>query len=101
MYAHKWVDVSDNGYGVALLNDCKYGHSILGSDLQLTILKCGTWPNPDADQGEHLFTYSLVPHSDNLYNAGVINKAYELNQPMRAVKVTKSGTTLPGHHPTK
>lgn len=95
MYAHKWVDVSDNGYGVALLNDCKYGHSILGSDLQLTMLKCGTWPNPDADQGEHLFTYSLVPHSDNLYNAGVINKAYELNQPMRAVKVTKSGTTLP------
>lgn len=95
VYGHKWVDVSDNGFGVALLNDCKYGHSITGSDLQLTLLKCGTWPNPEADQGEHIFTYSLLPHTDNLLNARVINNAYELNQPLRAVEITSKGGNLP------
>lgn len=23
---HKWADVSEGGYGVSILNDCKYGH---------------------------------------------------------------------------
>lgn len=97
VYGHKWVDVGDNGYGIALLNDCKYGHSISGSDLQLTLLKCGTYPNPEADQGEHIFTYSLLPHTDNLLNARVINNAYELNQPLKAIKITKQGGSLPNN----
>ena len=95
VYGHKWVDIADNGYGVAVLNDCKYGHSILGSELELTMLKCGTYPNKEADQGEHKFTYSLLPHTDSLFNAKVINKAYELNQPLKAVPVTDTKGSLP------
>ncbi len=91
---HKWVDMSENGYGVALLNDCKYGHSAEGSTLKLTILKCGTYPNPEADQGKHILTYSLLPHLGDFRTAGVINEAYALNQPLTALE-TKAGGNLP------
>ncbi|MBQ6824204.1 MAG: alpha-mannosidase [Clostridia bacterium] len=93
--AHKWVDVSENGYGVALLNDCKYGFSCDGTDLSLTVLKCPSWPNPKADEGEHIFAYSLMPHCGSLYEAGIINEAYAFNQPMSAVEVAPQKGTLP------
>ena len=57
--AHKYADLSDGGYGVSLLNDCKYGHDIHGSTMQLSLLRCATWPNPEADQGVIEFTYSI------------------------------------------
>ncbi len=79
---HKWVDVSEDGYGVSLLNDCKYGYNVEGNVLKITLIKCGTYPNPEADQGRHVFTYSLLPHQDGFRQAGVIREAYNLNQPM-------------------
>ena len=90
----KWADISDKGYGVALLNDCKYGHSAEGSTLKLTLLKCATFPNPVADQGKHIFTYSLMPHVGDFRDAGVINEAYLLNQPMTAIEVPAGNGTL-------
>ncbi len=92
---HKWADISDHGYGVSLLNDCKYGHNAEGSTLKLTLLKCGTDPNPEADQGQHIFTYSLLPHRGDFRDAGVIQEAYNLNQPLEAVKVSVQNGTLP------
>ncbi len=89
---HKWVDISEPGYGVSLLNDCKYGHNTEGSTLKLTILKCGTYPDPEADQGMHVFTYSLVPHAGDFRSAGIIQEAYALNQPLLAVKASGDGT---------
>jgi len=77
---HKWVDVSEHGYGVALLNDCKYGFATNGSTVELTILKRPTYPNPDADEGRHIFTYSLLPHAGDFREEGVIQEAYSLNQ---------------------
>lgn len=93
--AHKWADLSENGYGVALLNDCKYGHSAKGSTLKLTLLKCPAYPNPKADEGEHHFTYSILPHSGSLYESGVIEEAYALNQPMESVTLSKQEGALP------
>ncbi|MBO5912238.1 MAG: alpha-mannosidase, partial [Clostridia bacterium] len=87
VYGHKWVDMSENGYGIALLNDCKYGHNTEGNTLKLTMLKCATFPNPVADQGEHKFTYSLMPHIGDFREAGVIHEAYSLNQPLEAVEI--------------
>lgn len=84
---HKWVDISENGYGVALLNDCKYGHSAEGSTLKLTVLKCGTFPNPEADQGKHLLTYSVLPHCGDFRTSGVMDEAYALNQPLVATEI--------------
>jgi len=77
--AHKWVDVAETGYGVALLNDCKYGHDVKGSTLRLTMLTSGIFPNPVADQEEHEFTYSLYPHEGDFREARVVKEAYLLN----------------------
>ncbi len=87
VYGHKWVDLSENGYGVSMLNDCKYGYNTEGSTLKLTMLKCGTYPDPEADQGMHYFTYSLLPHMGDFREADVIQEAYALNQPLEAMEV--------------
>ena len=92
VYGHKWVDISEPGYGVSLLNDCKYGFNTEGSTLKLTMLKCGTYPNPEADQGIHVFTYSLVPHEGDFRSAGIIQEAYALNQPLVATEACGDGT---------
>jgi len=92
---HKWVDVSEHGYGVALLNDCKYGFATNGSTVELTILKRPTYPNPDADEGRHIFTYSLLPHAGDFREEGVIQEAYSLNQPLNAVEICSSKGVLP------
>lgn len=93
--AHKYCDFSEYGYGVSLLNDCKYGHAVHDGVMSLTLLKCGTFPDPTADKCEHRFTYSLCPHSGDYREAGIIQKAYELNVPMTAVKVSGNKGTLP------
>ncbi len=92
--AHKYVDVSEYGYGISLLNDCKYGHSVRDGKIGLTLLTCGTYPNPNADQGKHVFTYSFVPHVGDFRSAGVIEQAYFLNNPMLAIE-TQGGGELP------
>jgi len=78
--AHRYVDLSDNDYGVALLNDCKYGHYLRGNLLDLALLRAPTNPDPDADQGEHEFTYALLPHTGDLRHSDVIQEAARLNQ---------------------
>ncbi len=67
--AHKWADLSEGGYGV---NDCKYGHGASGSTLTLTLLRCPSDPNPDADLGAHRFVYSLYPHGGDFRTGGTI-----------------------------
>jgi alpha-mannosidase len=79
--AQKWVDLSEGGYGVSLLNDCKYGHDIQGNTIRLTLLRGTTAPDPEADQGKHEFTYSLYPHQGN-WDERTIREAYALNDPL-------------------
>lgn len=93
--AHKWADLSEDGYGVSLLNDCKYGHSAEGSTLTLSLLKSATYPDPDADQGRHVFTYSLLPHTGGFRDAGTIQESYCLNQPLMAAPLPGCGQGLP------
>lgn len=80
--AQRWVDLSESGYGVALLNDGKYGHSLHNSTLGLSLLKGGIFPDPEADRGWHRFTYSLYPHAGDWCAAHVVRQAYELNAPL-------------------
>lgn len=78
--AHKYIDMSEPTFGVALLNDCKYGHRILDNSLELTLLRSPTWPDPDADMGIHTFTYSLLPHANDMVRSDVMIQARCLNQ---------------------
>ncbi len=89
--AHKYADVSEHGYGMALINDCKYGHSCRGSELSLTLLKSATHPNKEADQGRHEFTYAILPHEGDFCEAGVVRAAYILNRPLVSVMPSGSG----------
>lgn len=83
--AHRWADISESGYGTALLNDCKYGYDIHDSMMRLTLLKSGIFPNPEADQGSHEFTYSLFPHKGDFRTGRVIQEAYDLNCPLNGM----------------
>ncbi|MFV0400554.1 MAG: alpha-mannosidase [Oscillospiraceae bacterium] len=91
--AHKWVDVSEADYGVSLLNDCKYGHSINRGDIALTLIKSGIEPNPTTDQEEHLFTYALLPHGGTWRQADTQKEAAILNQPAFAVQGGAAGAS--------
>lgn len=81
--AHKWVDLSERNYGVSLMNDCKYGHDIKNNVIRLTLLKSATHPDTEQDQGEHEFTYSLLPHEDSWVDADTEIRAYYLNNPLK------------------
>ena len=93
--AHKYADVSEGDYGVALMNDCKYGHDIHDGVIQLSLLRSPTDPNPEADQGLIPVTYSLVPHTGTLAQTDVHVQAYYLNDPMVALATTGAENTLP------
>lgn len=84
--AQQWVDLSERNYGVSLLNNCKYGHDIKDNVMRLTLLKSATHPDPVQDQGEQNFTYSLLPHIGDFIDGNTVKHAYELNQPLRAIK---------------
>ena len=80
--AHRFADISEPGYGVALLNDGKYGHSAHGNVLGISLVRGPLYPDPFADEGEHHFTYSLFPHPGDWTEAGVTREAFALNSPL-------------------
>ena len=78
---HRYIDISDHDAGMALLNDCKYGHKVRDHVLDLNLLRAPTEPDPDADLGEHTLVYSLLPHTGSLIESDVQAQAAMLNQP--------------------
>jgi len=92
--AHRWADLSEAGYGVSLLNDCKYGYDVKGNVLRLTLLRGAEWPDPDADRGSHEFTYSLLPHTGDWVAGQTVRRAWELNAPMVCVVGIDRGGTM-------
>jgi len=85
--AQTWADLSEPDYGVALLNDCKYGYQVAGNVMRLSLLRAPVSPDPEADQGRHEFTYSLYPHVGDLRRGRVVEAAHELNSPLRVVDI--------------
>jgi alpha-mannosidase len=99
---HKWADLSESGFGVAVLNDCKYGYATHANVIRLSLLRSPTSPgiptcasslartrtrwlthdtrtDPTADIGEQDFTYAVLPHADSFQTGGVIEEAFKLN----------------------
>ncbi len=81
---HRFADLSEHGYGVSLLNDCKYGYDVHQNVLRLTLLKAGIFPDPNADRGQHQFTYALYPHKGSFVEGDTVKAAADLNQPLTA-----------------
>jgi alpha-mannosidase len=80
--AHRWADFSEPDYGVALLNDSKYGYSVYDNVMRLSLLRSPKMPDPQADMGQHKFRYALLPHPGNPTDAGVIEEGYRFNSPL-------------------
>ncbi|ODQ68031.1 hypothetical protein NADFUDRAFT_19326 [Nadsonia fulvescens var. elongata DSM 6958] len=78
---HKWSDLSEYNYGVSILNDCKYGFSIHGNVMRLSLLRSPKAPDANADMGTHSFRYAILPHKGQL-NADVVRAAYNFNHPL-------------------
>ena len=89
--AHKWADVSEDGYGMSMMNDCKYGHDVHDGVMRLSLLKSATFPNIDADREVHNFTYSIYPHAEGWKQANTHRVAYDLNTPLTGVVTDKAG----------
>jgi alpha-mannosidase len=98
---HQWADLSEAGYGVSLLNDCKYGHDIEGHRMRLSLLRGPIRPDPDSDQGEHEFTYSLFPHAGSWQEGGTVREAQALNSPLLAVPAARRGRPPEGAGPRR
>jgi alpha-mannosidase len=96
--AHQWIDMSQEDYGVSILNDCKYGHEVTEQSMRLTLLKGPTFPDPDSDIELHHFTYSLYPHAGSWQQARTIQRALELNVPSHAVMLDETKGALPASY---
>jgi alpha-mannosidase len=88
--------MSEQDYGVALMNDCKYGHKVYDNMLDLNLLRSPSSPDPDADKAVHHFTYALLPHCGNLLESKVMAEAEQLNQaPVEFAGVKSDNMVLP------
>ena len=91
---HKWMDVSEDGYGVSMLNDCKYGVGVRNGVIGMSMLKSAIHPNPEADKELHEFTYSIYPHQGGWREAGTVKQAYQINNPLTYSWKENEGGTL-------
>ncbi|MBW4663809.1 MAG: alpha-mannosidase [Chroococcus sp. CMT-3BRIN-NPC107] len=85
--ALRWADLSNDNYGVSLLNDCKYGYDSKPNQLRLTLLRSASWPDPEADKGHHEFTYAIYPHAGTWQAAQTVQHGYELNIPFQVIQL--------------
>jgi alpha-mannosidase len=80
---HRFADLCEHGFGVALLTDSTYGYSCLGSDLCVSLLRAPKSPDPQADMGHHEFAYALMPHAGGWQDGGVVAEAARMGSPLR------------------
>jgi alpha-mannosidase len=81
--AHHWADLNEFGFGVALLNDCKYGYSCEENVLRLSLLRSSKQPDDTADMGEQSFKYGLLAHAGSHADAQLPMRGLEFNVPLK------------------
>jgi alpha-mannosidase len=82
---HRFADLSEHGFGAALLTESKYGYSCYGNELRISLLRSPKSPDAEADMGRHEFVYALFPHNGGWREAGVLAEAIRFNAPLRFV----------------
>jgi alpha-mannosidase len=83
---HRFADLSEHGFGVALLAEATYGYSARAGELRLSLLRGPTDPDPEADLGRHDFAYAVLPHAGGWQEGGVVSEARSFTQPLHWVE---------------
>lgn len=86
-----YIDLSQGDRGVALLSDSRRGYSARGHVLGLSLVRGPTSPDPDADQGDHVFTYALYVHGEGPLLGGAFDAAQALKSPITVIERTGAG----------
>ncbi|KAF9572872.1 Glycoside hydrolase, 38 vacuolar alpha mannosidase [Mortierella alpina] len=94
---HKFADLSEHGYGVALLNDSKYGYSCHGNVMRLSLLRSPKAPDAHCDIGHHEFSFAVYPHKGTFHESNVVRESYQFNVPMIVRPVSQGA--LAAHTP--
>lgn len=89
---HKWVDLAEQGGGVALINEGKYGVGLCENSMSLSLLRGTVRPDIESDMGKHDFCYMIMPHSGSFVDAEINNKAFEYNIPLTRADVSCANT---------
>ncbi|KAF8604347.1 glycoside hydrolase family 38 protein [Ceratobasidium sp. AG-I] len=88
---HKYADFSEYGYGVAILSESKYGFAVTGNVLRISLLRAATSPDAEQDQGEHAFSWAVMPHLGHFLESDVPQVAYAFNSPLHLRYVPDKG----------
>ena len=95
---HKWCDLSDNGFGLSVINDCKYGCAIKDGRIRPTLFRCAFDHGAVQDNEFHSFTFSLYPHAKRVNDSRVYEEAFNVNYPLYAVTEKAHEGTLPSDY---
>ena len=85
---HRYSALCDESHGAAVLKDCKYGISMNGNALQLTLLRAAASPEMRADNGRHTFTYAFTAWEGSFLSSPVVREACDLNVPLQVASGT-------------
>jgi alpha-mannosidase len=83
--SHKFANLDEFGYGVAILNDSKYGFATHGNTQRLSLLRSSKAPDAHADMGRQKFRYAILPHRGSLNQSAVVRAGFNFNNPLRLV----------------
>ena len=96
---HRFADLSEHGFGVALLSAATYGWSVHGDEMRMTLLRSPRWPDPEADVGHHELAFAIYPHAGGWQDAGVTAEALRFNAPL-LLGAPAPASRAPGSPPT-
>ncbi len=88
---HRFADISQPDYGIALINDCKYGYRIHRGTMELNLLRSPQYPDATVDIGEHVFSFAYMPHQGTWREAGVVRQAHNFQSPLKVFSRKTAG----------
>jgi alpha-mannosidase len=108
--AQNWIDYSDSGHGLTLLNRGLPGNNIADGTLMLSLMRSsriqsygigGGFEGQGSDSGLELgkeltFQYALVPHAGDWREARAYRAGLEFNNPLLVHKAASHEGVLPG-----